>query len=76
MLCALSSGNSLLYSVSRMIYGLCLRGQGPRFLAKTTKRGVPLPAMMVASLAFGLQYLTLSKGASTVLNWLQNLTAL
>ncbi|KAJ6629695.1 amino acid permease-domain-containing protein [Mycena sp. CBHHK59/15] len=34
---AFSAANSLLYDASRQIYGLALRGQAPRILAKTTK---------------------------------------
>lgn len=76
MLSALSSCNSIVYAVSRMIYGMSLRGQGPSFLSATTKGGLPLRALLAVSLAFGLQYLTLSKGAETVFNWFQNLTGL
>lgn len=34
---AFSAGNSGLYTASRQIYGLALRGQAPRIFAKTTK---------------------------------------
>ena len=76
MLAALSSGNSLLYSVSRMVYGLALRGQAPSFFVKTTKRGLPIVSLAATSCSFALAYLTLSKGSVTVFNWLQNFTSL
>ncbi|WRT66027.1 uncharacterized protein IL334_002978 [Kwoniella shivajii] len=73
---AFSAGSSLMYSVSRMLYGLSLRGYAPRQLSKTTKDGLPIVSLCIVSLFFGLSFMTLSKGASTVLNWLSNLNAL
>ncbi|KAJ7708074.1 amino acid permease-domain-containing protein, partial [Mycena rosella] len=37
LISAFSAANSLLYSTSRQLYGLELRGQAPRIFAKTTK---------------------------------------
>lgn len=76
LLSAMSSGSSLMYSASRMLYGMALRGYGPKLFAKTTNRGLPLPALVFVTLFYGLAYMSLSKGASTVFNWLSNLTAL
>ncbi|OCF75472.1 hypothetical protein I204_04328 [Kwoniella mangroviensis CBS 8886] len=73
---AFSAGSSLMYSVSRMLYGLSLRGYAPRILAKTTKKGLPIVPLSFVTLFYGLSFMTLSKGASTVLNWLSNLNAL
>ncbi|KAJ7983259.1 amino acid permease/ SLC12A domain-containing protein [Mycena polygramma] len=73
---AFSSGNSLLYYSSRQIYGLALRGQAPRFLARTTKGGLPIAALCFSTIWILLAYLALSQGASTVLNWLTNLVAI
>ena len=39
---ALSSCNSGMYSTGRMLRGLALNGQGPRFLARLTRGGTPL----------------------------------
>ncbi|OCF42838.1 hypothetical protein I317_03315 [Kwoniella heveanensis CBS 569] len=73
---AFSAGSSLMYSVSRMVYGLSLRGYAPRILAKTTKDGLPIVALSFVTLFYGLSFMSLNKGASTVLNWFSNLNAL
>ncbi|RSH95100.1 hypothetical protein EHS25_000186 [Saitozyma podzolica] len=73
---AFSAGSSLMYSVSRMLYGLALRGFAPRFVAKTTKQGLPVVALSIVACFFGLSFMSLGDGASTVLNWLSNLNAL
>lgn len=76
LLSAFSSGSSLMYSASRMLYGMALRGYAPRFFAHTTRRGLPLYALMFVTCFYPLAYMSLSSGASTVFNWFSNLTAL
>jgi GABA permease len=46
----LSCLNSGLYTASRMLYVLAERGEAPAALLKITKRGVPLPAILVSTL--------------------------
>ncbi|WP_431771665.1 amino acid permease [Streptomyces cucumeris] len=45
----LSCLNSGLYSSSRMLYSLARRAEAPAVLARTTKNGVPVPALLLAS---------------------------
>jgi amino acid transporter len=73
---AFSAGSSLMYSVSRMLYGLALRGYAPKFVAITTKKGLPVVSLSIVTCFYGLSFMSLSSGASTVLNWLSNLNAL
>lgn len=73
---AFSSGSSLMYSASRMLYGMALRGYAPRILARTTRKGLPYVALIIPTAFCALAYMSLGKGASTVFNWLSNLTAL
>lgn len=73
---AFSAGSSLMYSASRMVYGMALRGFAPRVLAKTTKRGLPIVALAFVTMFYALAFMSLNDGASTVLNWLSNLNAL
>lgn len=49
----LSALNSGLYASSRMIFALTRNGDAPRFLAKVSKRGVPIPATLFG-MGFGL----------------------
>ncbi|KAK9315151.1 amino acid permease/ SLC12A domain-containing protein [Lipomyces starkeyi] len=73
---AFSAADSGLYSTSRMLYGLALRGQAPRIFAKTLKNGLPIVALSFSTLFVTLSYMSLSSGAQTVLNWLSNLTSI
>jgi amino acid transporter len=73
---AFSAGSSLMYSASRMLYGLSLRGYAPRILAKTTSRGLPIVSLSIVTLFFALSFMSLSSGSETVLNWLSNFNAL
>ncbi|KAG7445116.1 general APC amino acid permease [Guyanagaster necrorhizus] len=72
---AFSAGNSYLFCGSRILYGLALRGQGPRFLTYCTKNGLPLTAVLVTCCFSLLSFMTVSSGAEQVFYWLQNLTA-
>ncbi|KAK9453591.1 amino acid permease/ SLC12A domain-containing protein [Dipodascopsis uninucleata] len=73
---AFSAADSVLYSTSRMLYGLSVRGQAPEIFCKTLKNGLPLFALMMSNLFILLAYMSLSDGAQTVLNWLSNLTSI
>ena len=72
---AFSAGNSFLFSSSRVLYGLALRGQAPRFLTYCTKNGLPLAAVIVTGMFGFLAFMNVSSGAVTVFNWFVNLSA-
>ena len=42
---AFSAGNSFLYSSSRILFGLSIRGQAPKIFSRVTKAGLPLIAV-------------------------------
>jgi len=44
---ALSASSSFMFTASRILYGLGLRGQAPRWLSYCTKSGVPVAALGV-----------------------------
>ncbi|KAM5536471.1 hypothetical protein V8D89_009907 [Ganoderma adspersum] len=71
---AFSAGNSFLYCSSRVLYGLALRGQAPKFFAYCTKNGLPLTAVLTASCFSLLAFMNVSAGAETVFNWFVNLS--
>ncbi|KZF26415.1 amino acid permease [Xylona heveae TC161] len=70
---AFSAGNSYVYCASRSLYGLALEGKAPRFLAKCTKKGVPIYCVVVVLAISLLSFLQVSNGASVVLQWFVNL---
>ena len=51
---ALSAINSQLYSSARMLFSLSRSGFAPRALGQITKRGAPLPALLVSSVGIGV----------------------
>ncbi|KIK04549.1 hypothetical protein K443DRAFT_92828 [Laccaria amethystina LaAM-08-1] len=71
---AFSAGNSFLFCSSRILYGLALRGQAPRFLTYCTVGGLPLFAVLVASAFSFLAFMSVSSGAETVFTWFVNLS--
>jgi len=71
---AFSAGNSFLFCSSRILYGLALRQQAPRYLTYCTKGGLPLAAVMTSAAFSLLSFMNISAGATTVFNWLVNLT--
>ncbi|CAA7269266.1 unnamed protein product [Cyclocybe aegerita] len=71
---AFSAGNSFLFCASRVLYGLALRGQAPRYLTYCTKNGLPLYAVLTASAFSFLSFMGVSEGSNTVFNWFVNLS--
>lgn len=71
---AFSAGNSFLFASSRILYGLALRGQAPVIFAKCTNKGLPVVAILFTACFAFLAFLSVSKTANTVFNWLQALT--
>ncbi|OBT63123.1 hypothetical protein VE03_07469 [Pseudogymnoascus sp. 23342-1-I1] len=71
----LSAANSNVYSGSRILVGLAHDGSAPRFFTRASARGVPYYAVIFTSLFGFLAFLNLSSGASTVFEWLLNISA-
>jgi len=69
----LSAGNHALYAGTRVLYGLSVIGQGPRIFVRTTRAGVPLPALLatasISLLCFGSSFI----GSGQLWGWLQNI---
>lgn len=63
---AFSAGNSFLFCSSRVLYGLALRGQAPKFLTYCTKKGLPMYSVLVASAFSFLSFLSISSGSNQV----------
>jgi amino acid transporter len=73
MTSVLSSGNGILFSATRTLYGMSLNGTAPRFFSKTMKSGVPIYAVL-AGLAFCcLAFLQVRSSSAQVLVWLVDL---
>ena len=83
LVASLSVYNSGVYSNSRMLFGLSVQGNAPKFLARVSKRGVPVNSLLlsgvITSLVVLLNYLLPQKAlgllmalvvATLLLNWI------
>ncbi|KAK5732159.1 amino acid transporter [Elasticomyces elasticus] len=71
-----SAANSDLYIASRTIHGLAIKGQAPRFLAKTDKRGVPYYGLGVSALVCCIAFLNVSTSSTLVFGYFVNLVSI
>lgn len=61
LVAALSTGNAQLYGAGRLLHSLAFDRLAPAVLARTTSRGVPLPAILVSAIGLlGAVYLAQS----------------
>ncbi|KAH9909914.1 putative general amino acid permease [Xylariomycetidae sp. FL2044] len=65
-----SAGNGLLFSATRTLHGMSLKGYAPPFLSRCTKAGVPIWSLCVALSFCLLAFLQVSNSSADVLNWL------
>ncbi len=72
---AWSSSNQALLSGTRVLYGLALKRQAPRFFLRTTSWGIPIYCVLFFTAFMFLSFMTLSSGALTVFYWFVSLTA-
>ncbi|KAK0859687.1 amino acid transporter [Friedmanniomyces endolithicus] len=71
-----SAANSDLYIASRTIHGLALKGQAPRFLATTDKRGVPVYGLGLSALVCCIAFLNISTSSKLVFGYFVNLVSI
>ncbi|KIM68020.1 hypothetical protein SCLCIDRAFT_1209409 [Scleroderma citrinum Foug A] len=74
MTSALSATNSYIFCASRILYGLSIRGQAPRFFSRCISNGFPIVAVCSVCVCAFLALMNMSAGAETVFGWLVNLT--
>ncbi|KUI70470.1 Proline-specific permease [Cytospora mali] len=70
---AWSCTNCLLFQASRTVFGLAKYGRAPKIFAKTTKSGVPMPALLLSTAVSSLAFLTCNTASAVVLEWFINL---
>jgi amino acid transporter len=69
----LSAANSELFTSSRALHGLAIRGHAPRIFGHTSKHGVPYPAILTSACFATLAFMTLSAGAGQAFGYLATL---
>ncbi|KAI9737839.1 MAG: hypothetical protein M1834_009208 [Cirrosporium novae-zelandiae] len=65
-----SSGNGLLFSAARALYGMSIQKKAPAFFSRCTKAGVPYFSVIGALLFCLLAFLQVSNSSASVLTWL------
>jgi amino acid transporter len=73
---AWSAGNAFLFSGSRVLYGMALNGEAPKFFGKTTKKGVPWTAVLATWAVGLLAYLNVSSSGAQVFTWFSNISTI
>jgi AAT family amino acid transporter len=69
----LSAGNHALFAGTRILYSLAISSQAPKIFARTSKGGVPWPALFATSSGCALLFATSAVGKGELWFWLQNL---
>lgn len=72
----LSAGTSGLYVSTRTLYALAQRGQAPRFLGRTNKRGVPMAALIATTLIGAACFMSSLVGDGNAYVWLVSASGL
>ncbi|GME74783.1 unnamed protein product [Ambrosiozyma monospora] len=70
---AYSAGNSFLYSGSRTLHSMAVKGEIPRVFGRCTKHGVPYVGVTAAALIALLAFMNVSNSSSQVFAWFSNL---
>ena len=73
---AWSAASSDLYTSSRALYGLSLSHNAPAIFRWTTRRGLPLPAILTGCAFALLAYMGASSGSGKVFGWFVNMTSI
>lgn len=68
--------NAFLFSGSRVLYGMALNGEAPKFFGKTTKKGVPWTAVLATWAVGLLAYLNVSSTGAQVFTWFSNISTI
>ncbi|KAF9008046.1 amino acid permease-domain-containing protein [Cyathus striatus] len=72
----LSATNSCFYASSRMLLSLAKAGHAPKVFGWVNRRGVPIPALLMAVAFSCLTFLTTIWGSGVVFGWLLNITGI
>ncbi|KAJ6445332.1 Proline utilization trans-activator [Purpureocillium lavendulum] len=70
---AWSTGNSFVFSGSRVLYSLAKEGSAPRIFQTTNKKGVPWVAVLTTWSVGLLAFMNVSNSGAVVFNWLVNI---
>jgi lysine-specific permease len=76
LLAILSTANSSMYTATRTLWHIAKEGNGPKILARTTKNGIPIPALIATAFIGALVFLSSFFGEGRFFIWLVNISSL
>ncbi|KAH7912835.1 amino acid permease/ SLC12A domain-containing protein, partial [Hygrophoropsis aurantiaca] len=71
---AFSAANTFIFASSRILYGLAVQNQAPKFFTTCTNSGVPWIAVITSGMFSLLAFMNVSSNAGVVFNWFVNLS--
>ncbi|KAI9733070.1 MAG: hypothetical protein M1834_003616 [Cirrosporium novae-zelandiae] len=71
-----SCGNAYMYSSSRTLYSLAVKGQAPKFFLKCTGSGCPIWCVLVVALLSCITFMVSSNSSAVVFNWFVDLATI
>ena len=76
LIAILSAGNASLYTATRTLWHIAKEGHAPKFLARTTKSGIPILALLFSSIIAAAVFLSSRFGQGQFFLWLLNVSSL
>ena len=76
LLAILSAANASMYTATRTLWHIAQEGLGPKFLANTTKHGIPVAALVFSSAITAIVFFSSIFGAGQFFVWLLNISSL
>jgi lysine-specific permease len=76
LLAILSAANSSMYTATRTLWHIAQEGNAPKILARTTKHGIPIPALVLSALISTVVFFSSLFGQGQFFVWLLNISSL
>lgn len=72
----LSAANSSMYTATRTLWHIAQEKNAPKFLARTSKHGIPISALIASTLISAVVFLSSRFGEGQIFMWLLNISSL
>lgn len=76
LLAILSAANASMYTATRTLWHIAQEKNAPRFLARTSKHGIPIAALLLSAAISGIVFLSSVVGEGQLFIWLLNMSSL
>ncbi|MBS3905085.1 MAG: amino acid permease [Simkania sp.] len=76
LLAILSAANASMYTATRTLWHIAQEKNAPKFLANTTKHGIPVPALLFSAVISAAVFLSSIFGQGQFFVWLLNISSL